>query len=280
MNLNFRKPLFFTFLIFSSVLIGCKSKAKINADFNYFQKGADSATVLKYEFKEQPLRINDIITIQIIAGSIDQRDAVPFNLVNSAAGTNASSTVVGVSSSGSINGSQFQIDETGFIEFPKIGKVRVAGLTKRQLEEELKTKLLDEIKNPMVVVKLSQFKINVLGEVKRPGVTTIKGDKANILEGLAEAGDLTDAGRRDSILVLRENDGKYETYRIDLRNTNFINSPAFQLHQNDVIYVSANSLKLRALAIQDQTFFQKNGPLILSSISTLAILINAFGWFR
>lgn len=276
MNLNFRKPLFFTFLIFSSVLIGCKSKTKINADFNYFQKGADSATVLKYEFKEQPLKVNDIITIQIIAGSIDQKDAVPFNLVNSAIG----GTSTGSSTSGSVSGSQFQIDETGFIEFPKIGKIKAVGLTKKQLADEIKAKLADEIKNPMVIVKLSQFKINVLGEVKKPGVATIKADKANILEGLAEAGDLTDAGRRDSILVLRENDGKYETYRVDLRNTNFINSPAFQLHQNDVIYVSANNFKLKTLTNQDQTFLQKNAALILTAINTLVLLINSFGLFK
>jgi polysaccharide export outer membrane protein len=94
------------------------------------------------------------------------------------------------------------------------------------------------------------------------------------LEAIAECGDLTESGKRDDIVLMRQSDGKYETFKIDLRNTAFINSPAFQLRQNDVIYVSANTNKLKAVNINPN--FQRDVSIALTILSTLALILNTF----
>ena len=258
-------PLFkFIFLLVLIAGVGCKSTKKFNKDFNYFQTGLDS--INKAAFVEPKLRENDLISIQIIAGSLRQDDAAVFNLVG---GTINATTSLAAS---------YQIDMLGYIDMPKFGKIRAAGLTKQQLADVITLKLADEVKNPLVIVKLTQFKVNVLGEIKRPGVVFFKADKANILEAIAEAGDLTEAGKREDILLMRDVNGKYETYKIDLRNTAFINSPAFQLCQNDVIYIGTNMTKLQSMDKDPNT--KLSLPVILTAISTLLIIINSLGLIK
>lgn len=233
------------------VLASCSKKIRYNQDFNYFQKIAD--TVKTSGFVEQRFVANDLITVQVIAGNTRQDDAMVYN-----------------SASGSVGG--FQISLDGFIEMPKIGKIKAAGLTKFELENSIKLKLTDEVKNPLVIVKYSIYKINVLGEVRKPGIQNFKTDKVNILEAIAEAGDLTQEGDRTNVLLMRQVDGKYETHKIDLRNTAFLSSPIYQIQQNDVIYVNANLTKLKNLNVNPNT--QRDISLALTVLSTLTLVIN------
>lgn len=262
------------FMALVLLLSSCNSEKRINRDYNYFQRGVDSIKTLpiaEYKFQE-----NDIVSVQVVAGSIRQDDAALFNLsASSNTAINATSLgVVANSSSSQGNYALYLIDGSGSIELPKVGKVKAAGLTKFQLGEAIRIKVIDEVKDPIVIVKLAQFKISVLGEVRKPGVVTFKTDKINVLDALSEAGDLTEFGKREDIMLLRQTNGKYETFKIDLRNTGFMNSPAFQLQQNDLIYVGANNNKLRAVNINPN--FQRDFSLILSTISTIAILLNTY----
>ncbi len=127
-------------------------------------------------------------------------------------------------------------------------------------------------------MKFNSLKANVLGEVKKPGVVNFKTDKANIFDAIAEAGDLTDNGKREDIVLMRQINGKFETYKIDLRNTKFITSSAFQIHQNDVIYVGANTNKLKTLNVNPN--FQRDLSLGLTVISTLALILNTISIIR
>jgi polysaccharide export outer membrane protein len=240
-------------------IFSCKTEKKLNKDFNYFQKGLDSIRQVAYI--EPKLAINDLISIQVIAGSVRQEDAAIFNLT----GSSASQT------GGQLSGSSYQIDIEGNVELPKIGKIQASGLTKLELAEVVRKKIADEVKNPLVIVKLSQFKINVLGEVKKPGVVIFKTDKVSVLDAIAEAGDLSESGKRDDVLVMRQIGSKYETYKINLTNTDFINGPAYYLQQNDLIYVSADRLKLIKLTEQEN---KNNLQIILAVISTLSLLVN------
>jgi polysaccharide export outer membrane protein len=255
-------------LIFGTLfLFSCKTEKKINTDFNYFQKGLDSIQQLGYT--EPKFKESDLISIQVIAGSIRQEDAALYNLATGSLNSIGNPTAASQVSSNV----GYEIDLNGNIELPKIGKVKAAGLTKYELAEAVRLKLVDEVKNPLVVVKYAQYKINVLGEVRKPGAVIFKTEKVNILDAIAEAGDLNETAKREDILVMRNTNNKYETYKINLTNTSFMSSPAFFLQQNDVVYVGANKLKLQALAEQPNS--QRNFQLFITAISSLALLINS-----
>ena len=260
------------------VLTSCDPQKRINHDYNYFQKGVDSIQNLGYV--EPKLRENDLLNIQVIAGSLRQEDAALFNLSTGGLTTNTGTTsnTTGVSLPNQVSGASYQIDFQGNIEMPKVGKIKAAGLTKQELTISITEKLVDEVKNPLVIVKLAQFKVNVLGEVRKPGVVNFRTDRASILDAIAEAGDLTEFGKREDILLMRQTNGKYESFKIDLRNTKFINSPAFQMQQNDVIYVAANNNKLKAVNINPN--FQRDFSLTLSAISTVLIFLNTVAILR
>lgn len=239
------------------LLFSCKTRNRYKKDFNYFQGIAD--TVKTTGFVEQKLVANDLITIQVISGSARQDDASVFN-----AGSLAGAI-------GSLNNG-YQIDLEGYIEIAKIGKIKAAGLTKQELAKSITAKIVDEVKNPVVIVKYAQFKINVLGEVKKPGTVIFKSDKVNILEAIAEAGDLTEAGERSDILVMRQINGKYETFKVNLLNTSFLNTPIYQIQQNDVIYVGTNINRLRGLNFNLNT--QKDITTALTLLSALTLIVN------
>ena len=273
MNLHTKFAKYLTVLGIISLLVACDPQKRINSDFNYFQTGLDSLKNMNVDLKDLKLLPNDFITVQVVAGSLRQEDAALFNMSGGSSSSPSTS-----SSSAASSGVGYQIDETGFIEMPKIGKIKAAGLTKVELSEVIKNKLTDEVKNPLVIVKLSQLKANVLGEVKKPGVVTFKSDKANIFDALSEAGDLTDAGKREDIVLIRQENGKLETYKLDLRSTAFMRSAAFQIHQNDVIYVGANINKLKTLNVNPN--FQRDLSLGLTVISTLALILNTISIIR
>lgn len=242
-------------IIVIGLSVACKNTKKVNTEYNYFQKGLDSAQQIAYI--EPTLKENDLISIHVIAGSSRQEDAALFNL---------SAGVV-------TNNIGYQISSEGTIELPKVGKIKAAGLTKQQLALAIQNKLADEVKNPLVIIKFLEFKVNVLGEVRKPGVTTFKTEKVTVLDALAEAGDLLELGNRVDIIVMRQSAGKYETFKIDLTNTAFINSPAFFLQQNDVIYVGANKKKLISLSDENRDP-QRTFQIVISSLSALTLILN------
>ena len=138
----------------------------------------------------------------------------------------------------------YLVDMEGCIDFPLLGRLKVAGLTREQLTEMIKQKIVENglIREPIVNTEIMNFRISVLGEVRSPGFFSLQDDKITILEAIARAGDLTIYGRRDNVLVQRhEQNGVINNYYIDLRSVEMYHSPAFYLKQNDVVYVSPNN---------------------------------------
>jgi len=136
----------------------------------------------------------------------------------------------------------YQVDLDGYIDFPILGKLRVAGLTRERLATMIKQRLQEDlVRDAIVTVDFMNFKISVLGEVRSPGMISVGDDRITIFEALSRAGDLTLYGRRDNILVRRESEGKVIFYRVDLRTEALLTSPAYYLQQNDVIYVEPNN---------------------------------------
>ncbi|MGQ9847278.1 MAG: polysaccharide biosynthesis/export family protein [Bacteroidales bacterium] len=161
----------------------------------------------------------------------------------------------------------YLVSDEGKIEMPVIGKVEVGNKTLNEIQEIIQSKTMEYFKEVYVTVKYGGFKITVLGEVKRPGVFYFFNNKVNLLEALGQAGDLTEFGNRENILLLRTSTNGIENRRINLLEKNIIKSPYFYMHPNDVIYVEP--IKTKAWKMNSA-----NVSIILSSISTLILVIS------
>lgn len=177
----------------------------------------------------------------------------------------------------------YVVDNAGCIDFPVLGPLEVAGMTRWELAEMIKTKLIKGglLTDAVVTVEFMNFKVSVLGEVNAPGTYTIEGDKVTVLQAISLARDLTIFGMRENVSVIRERDGEHTIYQINLCDVNLFKSPAYYLQQNDIIYVEPNKEKARQSTTDDKTLrmtsiFVSGGSLVVS-VATLvtSILLNS-----
>lgn len=271
-------------------LTSCGFNKKIAADYHYFQKGLDS--VDKVALKEPVIKPYDQIAIQVYSNTLNQEQAAMFNTLGGIGGgatpasgvSSGSINVAGSAISGSTmsassaHGATHAVDENGQITLPLIGTLPVAGLSTLQLRMLLKQKVAEFVKDPEVTVRFVSYKINIMGEVKNPGFKSLPNQRVTILDLLSESGDLTEFGRRDSILVVRVDSGKVKHYELDLRNANFMKSPAFQLQQNDLVYVRANSNKLKTVST-DPTL-QRTITMITALVTIIVLPLNLIAILR
>lgn len=209
---------------------------------------------------ESRLQADDLLSI--IVNSASPELTKPFNLFM---GTVQDRTDV-------INGQQrlqsYLIDKDGFIDFPKVGKLKLGGLTRTEAEEVIKQKLIQEITDVSISLRILNFKVSVQGEVARPGVHTIMSERITLLEALSMSGDLTVYGRRDNILIIRENDGKKTYNYVDITKADFVNSDFYYLAQNDLVYVEPNKVRVNSSAVGP------NVSVVISAISVLASVVS------
>jgi len=133
--------------------------------------------------------------------------------------------------------SGYLVNIDGNISFPIIGDVNVEGQTRQYIEEYLKTEISKYVKDVVVDVRIMNFKVTVIGEVKRPGVYQIVDERVTLLEALALAGDLTEYADRHSVTIIREENDVQKVTKIDLTTADIYNSPFYFLKQNDLVYV-------------------------------------------
>ena len=170
---------------------------------------------------------------------------------------------------------QYLVNNSGEIDFPVIGTLRVGGLTKNEAESLIRERLRPYLKEaPIVTVRMANYKISVLGEVARPGSFTIGNEKVNVLEALAMAGDMTIYGVRDNVKLIREDEsGKRKIINLDLNNAGIVTSPYYYLKQNDILYVTPNETKARNSDIGNSTTLWVSSISILVSIAGLLVNI-------
>ena len=203
--------------------------------------------------------------LAILVNSKDPELALPFNVpvvtYQIGAQTTAQQRLLG-----------YLVDQNGDIDFPILGKIHVEGLTRMQVTELIKQKLMSEdlIKDPIVTVQFLNFKVSVMGEVTRPGTFDISGDRITLLEALSMAGDLTIYGRRDRVAVIREKDGKRRILYHDLRSSDIFQSPCYYLQQNDIVYVEPNKAKTGQSRINSNN----SVGVWLSAVSVLASITS------
>lgn len=208
------------------LLSSCATKK----DIVYFQNAKDFETIVDTDTFTPRFKINDIVSIFVAVYDKTGELAKPFNLV----------TQTGAEGGTAID---YLIDTDGNIDYPVLGKIKLLGLTVEEAKQLLKDKLAegDYLKDPVISMRIKNFRISVLGAVNSPGVYPISGERINILEAIATAGDLNLKGRRDNILVIRDFNGTKTYTRIDVTSKEVFNSPVYYLTQNDVVYVEPNS---------------------------------------
>jgi polysaccharide export outer membrane protein len=238
----------------------------------YFQGGLDTTQFQNVTIPDQLIQKGDILSIVIYS---DNAEATA--IYNQAGGAGAVASPQGAKGNSMMTASSttgYLVDNNGDIRLHTIGVIHVEGLTRQQLESLITTKLvnLGVLSNPYCVIRFNNFKIIVLGEVAAPGVFTIPTEKASVLEALGLAGDINMYGRKDQVMLIRENEGKRTFYTLDLTDPKIFSSPNFYLRQNDVLVVQADKRKMTPA---DQQTLQIIS-LAFAAISTLAILIALF----
>ncbi|MBL7764913.1 MAG: polysaccharide biosynthesis/export family protein [Chitinophagaceae bacterium] len=213
-------------------------------------------TVVNYSAEFQK---DDLISISVSA--IDPDVVKPFNL--------SLNTQAGQKNDPSNTAPTYLIDGDGMIDFPVLGKIHLAGLNRMQATEAIRERIKSYVNNPIINIRILNFKITVLGEVLRPGVYSINNERITVLEAIGLAGDLTIQGLRKNVLVVRDVDGVKKEMRIDLTSKEVFYSPAYYLCQNDLVYVEPSKHKIRNSS-QPAVY----GSLAVSSMALFVNLIN------
>ena len=252
---NTRLPYYLiVFYLFSS----CASKKK----FIYFNSTIPLSVSESNKNYNPVFKSDDLLSIYVT--SSDAESVKPFNLqVNSLYQNNIGGYNVGAPAPPS-----FLVDPEGNIDYPILGKIKVAGLSRTQTIDLLKEKLKIYINDPVVILRINNFKVTVLGEVRNPGTYTIPNERITLLEAIGLAGDLTINGIRKNVLIVRDSDGKKSEFRIDLTSKDLFSSPVYYLQQNDLVYVEPNRAKINSSVINPS-----NAGIVISTISLLVSVL-------
>jgi polysaccharide export outer membrane protein len=256
LNFLFKSTNISYFIVFCFIFTSCQSHKELIT----FRSGSEKTPTLvnlqkqeilnKVDLKLQP---DDVLAV-VIASS-DPALATPYNITTSA---NSSTPYI--------------VNSEGVIEVPTLGAIKVAGLTVKEVRQEIIKRVSKDLINPIVTVRLTNFKVSVLGEVIHPGEFQIDREHINILEVLSKAGDFTSYSDRRHVMVIRETNGIREVGELNLKDTLFFSSPYFFLKQNDIIYIEPMKGKIAQVQQPLNTYLQ---PVQLS-ISIIAFLIALF----
>lgn len=252
LNIPDFKTNFILLILVAGFTISCGTKK----DVLYFQDVDMAGVSMPIKNYSPIIKSDDMLTINVSA--LDSDAARPFNL-----------PVVSYIGDGGEIGRQtlqyYLVDANGNIEFPVLGKLKLAGLSRIQATDMITNMLKDYIKNPIVNIRITNFKVTVLGEVNRPGTYSVQNERITILEALGLAGDLTLYGNRHHVLVVREENGKKTYTRVDLASEGVFNSPVYYLVQNDVIYVQPNNSRIKSSTV---------GPNVNTTLTFISTLVT------
>lgn len=204
---------------------------------------------------------NDLLSISV--SSLNPEASAVFNQPNNPSSNNTTTTTT--------TATGYLVDGNGNIQFPFLGAVHAEGLSKDDLKAKITKELVDKklLVDPIITVRFLNFKVTVLGEVAHPTVVTVPSERISLLEAIGLAGDLTIYAQRDNVLVIRDEDGKKTTHRLNLNSTELFGSPYYYLKSNDVVYVEPNKNKVASTSRTQQWI-----PIILSALSLGVIVVD------
>jgi polysaccharide export outer membrane protein len=246
-------------LIFLAAISSCVNSKKSV----YFYKQEDGKIASQYENLEPVIQKNDLLSISI--SSLNPNASLLFN------SPNTNTTQIASVSGDHLQAQGYLVDQEGFIQFPILGNIKAEGLTKKDLKVTLANQITSRklLIDPIVNIRYLNYKVSVLGEVEHPAVYTIPNEKVTILEALGLAGDITIYGKRDNVLLIREENGEKVLKRLDLTNSDIFSSPYYYLKSNDIVYVEPNKSKIASTLRVYQWL-----PAILSAVSLIIIVID------
>jgi polysaccharide export outer membrane protein len=245
-------------LVFVVIISSCASTKQLT----YFRNIThDTVTNIQPQALQTVIDKNDILKV-----AITTQDEETTRLLNS---SNFISESTGNNSIGLLSG--ILVDESGTIQIPLIGTIKASGLTKNQLAVTIADKLssMKFAIDPIVSVRIINYKITVLGEVNKPGVIPIPNEEVTLPQALGFAGDLTPYGRRDNVLLIREIGGKRVLKRFSLNDDQMFNKDFYYLQNQDIIYVEPNKAKA---GLSDRT--TQLLPIFLSALSLVTLIIT------
>jgi polysaccharide export outer membrane protein len=234
----------------------------------YYLNGAGSQeiSILK-EYQDPKVKVGDQLSIFISSSNLES--VVVFNLPNFSSTQQSNNMNGGGTNTNPLLG--FIVDANGEINLPKIGKVKLEGLSFSESKLVLEVKLKEFVKEPIVHIRYLNFRVSVLGEVQSPGTFNVTFQDINIFQAIGLAGDLTMFGKRKSVIVMRNVGDKCQLARLDLTSSEIIKSPFFHLQSGDVVYVEPNPTKLKV-----SSSFYQTWPAITSGTTLFVLLLTLF----
>jgi polysaccharide export outer membrane protein len=251
----------------ATVSSSCYNTKKVT----YMQGKFDTAKYSQVIVADPVIQKGDLLSIIVYSDNPEATRIYNQVLITGATSGAASAGTEGISGSAPTS-SGYLVDEDGNMEFQGLGLLHVDGLTRSALKDTLDARLKPFLTNPYYIIRFLNYRFTMLGEVTRPGVYSIPGDRLNLFQALGMAGDMTFYGRRDSVLVIRETDGKREFARLNLTKPEILGSPYFYLHPNDIVIFEATKSKVIA---NDQTTL-RNLTIATSLVSVFAIIYTIF----
>jgi polysaccharide export outer membrane protein len=267
-----REPFFIIktlLLVFSCLLFSCVSTKKAA----YFNNVNDTSLAsVKGDF-EPVIQKNDILQINVSA--MNPQEAMLYNLPNTYSPGAATPAATGGTHSATVAVANpvagYLVNQEGYIQFPVLGSLKAAGLTKKALTDTIRNQLSERklLVDPVVSIRFLNYRVTILGEVTQPAVVNVTSEKISIMEALGMVGDITIYGKKDNVLLIRETEGERITKRLNLNDAQMLTSPYYFLKPNDVIYVEPNKSKV-ANASKSNTVI----PVVLSGLSLLVIVLD------
>jgi polysaccharide export outer membrane protein len=252
-----------TTLLFSIGFVLALTSCVNTKKATYFNDIVDTAMIAATNIPEPVIHANDLLSISV--SSLDPQSTLMFNAPNT--------TVSSATACAMQQAVGYLVNRDGTIKFPMLGQIKAEGLTKKELENTITQHLVDKklLFDPIVNVRFLNYRVTVLGEVGHPGVINVPSEQITILEAIGQAGDLTINGKRDNVLLIRQNDnGTRSVNRLNLNSSSILKSPDFYLRTNDVIYVEPDKAKAAAASRGQQLL-----PTILSGISILIVIFTS-----
>lgn len=253
-----RSPLFYVILILLLASTGCAKRNLVY--FSNIDANSNFSTKIP-EMIEPRIQTDDLLKITVTSLSPESNLLFNSGVLNPTGNRTGGTETLNEG---------YLVDKNGEINFPVLGMVKLAGLTKPEAIDEMSFRLREYVKDPIVNIRFTNFKITVIGEVNKPATFTVPTEKINILEALGLAGDMTPYGKRENVLIIREKDGIRSATRVDLNKNDILSSPYYYLQQNDVIYVEPDKIK----AIQASTNQRSLTLIGITTSVAISLLFN------
>src|SRR5690606_13047023 len=259
---------FISLLVLIALLSSCVP-SRHKGKFTYFNNLPKDTVYVTSNLQSQNdirVKVNDVLSIKV--STRDDKSNILFNQGVLASSIEEKSGV----SVDVLQTEGYRVDNKGNINFPVFGKINVLGKSLEEVEALISDSIATQVKNPIVNVKLMNPQVVVMGEVGGPGIIDLLGRKVTVLEAIGLAGDITETGRKDSVLIIRTN-GNYKEYAyLNLNDINVTSSPYFYVQQDDVIVVKPNAAKERKASGGMTTF--ESSRFALSVVSTAMSIIT------